>query len=265
MKLGVSYNLFNGEELLEASIRSIRKQVDYINIVWQNKSWTNEPANPKLKLLLNDLIKEGLVDNLIEYDFDKVVDPWKMAIKKKNIGIGDLRAAGCTHFLLMDADEFYIEEEFEKAKKFILENRITHSACPIYDYRPSYCYRMRDVQSYSVSFICKLNRRTKITGRNSMPCLIDSLRTAAFCPFVHKFYYFNNVAMHHMTGVRRNYKSKLDNTISNYSESGKEAIKVNMSLQEKLESMTEDEILASGYIKVEDRFEIEKWMSKNEK
>ena len=30
MKLGVSYNIFDGEELLENSIKSIRKNVDYI-------------------------------------------------------------------------------------------------------------------------------------------------------------------------------------------------------------------------------------------
>ena len=39
-KLGVSYNLFNGEELLEASIKSIRQNVDYINVIYQEYSWT---------------------------------------------------------------------------------------------------------------------------------------------------------------------------------------------------------------------------------
>ena len=31
MRLGVSYNLFDGEELLEHSIRCIREKVDYIS------------------------------------------------------------------------------------------------------------------------------------------------------------------------------------------------------------------------------------------
>ena len=31
MKLGVSYNVFDGEELLECSIRSVRENVDYVS------------------------------------------------------------------------------------------------------------------------------------------------------------------------------------------------------------------------------------------
>ena len=38
MKIGVSYNLFDGEELLESSIKSIRKNVDYISVVYQTIS-----------------------------------------------------------------------------------------------------------------------------------------------------------------------------------------------------------------------------------
>ena len=34
MKLGVSYNLFDGEELLESSIKSIRDNVDYVSVVY---------------------------------------------------------------------------------------------------------------------------------------------------------------------------------------------------------------------------------------
>ena len=38
MKVGISYNLFDGEELLEASIKSVRDNVDYISIVYQTES-----------------------------------------------------------------------------------------------------------------------------------------------------------------------------------------------------------------------------------
>ena len=68
-KLGVSYNLFCGEELLRSSIMSIRNQVDYINVVWQEYSWTGERADEKLLVLLNELIAEGLIQKIIKFEF----------------------------------------------------------------------------------------------------------------------------------------------------------------------------------------------------
>ena len=38
MKLGLAYNLFDGEELLEYSLRSIRNNVDYISVQYQEIS-----------------------------------------------------------------------------------------------------------------------------------------------------------------------------------------------------------------------------------
>lgn len=35
LKWGISYSVYDGEELLEKSLRSIRKQADYINVVYK--------------------------------------------------------------------------------------------------------------------------------------------------------------------------------------------------------------------------------------
>ena len=40
MKLGIAYNLFDGEELLVDSIKSIRNSVDYIIVIYQQVSNT---------------------------------------------------------------------------------------------------------------------------------------------------------------------------------------------------------------------------------
>ena len=37
MKLGIAYNLFDGEELLEASVKSVRGCADYICVIYQKK------------------------------------------------------------------------------------------------------------------------------------------------------------------------------------------------------------------------------------
>ena len=56
MKLGVSYNIFDGEELLENSIKSIRENVDYISVVYQEVSNFGNPCDENLIPLLNDLL-----------------------------------------------------------------------------------------------------------------------------------------------------------------------------------------------------------------
>ena len=262
-KLGVSYNLFNGEELLRDSILNIRECVDYINVVWQPYSWTHEKANPEMEIILESLKAEGLIDNVIKFDFDlkKKHDYKKLKCIKKNKGIADLRKARCTHFMLMDADEFYVKEEFLKAKEFVFNNNITHSVCSIYDYRILPCYRMLEARDYCVSFIFKLTPLSHVVARgriNNMPCLIDPHRAVPLVPLIHKFYYLNMINMHHMTGVRKDYSNKMRNSLSNHLEGGKEAIEAYSELQRKMEMMTEQEILDSGYVKVDDRFSIMK-------
>ncbi len=67
MKLGISYNIFDGEELLENSIRSIRENVDYISVVYQEISNFGNPCNGNLVSLINKLKTEGLVDEVFKY------------------------------------------------------------------------------------------------------------------------------------------------------------------------------------------------------
>lgn len=258
-KLGVTYSLFSGEELLKDSILSIRKQVDYINVVWQEQSWTGKKANPEIEKMLTQYQQEGLIDSIIKFEFDLRDDfhgNAALVVEKKNLGLNDLKKAKCTHALLMDVDEFYKEEEFELAKKYIYENKITHSACSIFDYRVLPIYRMRDVQTYAVPFIFKILPSSKVCGRNDLPCVVDPLRTTPFVSAFHKFYYLNMINMHHMTGVRKDFYSKTDNTISNYYEAGRKNIEKYVELQSEMERMSEEEILNSGYIKVDDCFNI---------
>lgn len=165
----------------------------------------------------------------------------------------------CTHFMLMDVDEFYRKNEFLKAKEFVYTHKITHSVCSIYDYRISPQYREIDAKDYCVGFIFRLYPYTRVIGLgkiNNMPCYIDVLRAVPYLPFLHRFYYLNMVSMRHMTGIRKDFHKKAINTISNYTESGRKAIEKYESLQKQIESMDEDTILNSGYIKVKDEFGI---------
>lgn len=58
-KWGVAYSVYDGEELLEASIRTIRPYVDYVIVVWQRVSWYGTPARDSLLPLLEELRGKG--------------------------------------------------------------------------------------------------------------------------------------------------------------------------------------------------------------
>ena len=106
MKVGVSYNLFDGEELLEGSIKSIRESVDYVSVVYQTISNFGDAANDRLVPLLNKLKEEGLIDELFEFRPNVNKGGHFNELNKRNIGIALSQGAGCTHHMSMDSDEF---------------------------------------------------------------------------------------------------------------------------------------------------------------
>jgi hypothetical protein len=67
MKLGCGYNLWDGEELLERSIESIRKHVDYVVVVYQTTSNFGSLCSPGLESLLDELKAKKLIDETIFY------------------------------------------------------------------------------------------------------------------------------------------------------------------------------------------------------
>ena len=66
-KLGVSYNLFTGIELLEHSIKCIRKEVDYICVVYSLTSHRLEETKNSFIDELIEIKQKGLINEIIEY------------------------------------------------------------------------------------------------------------------------------------------------------------------------------------------------------
>ena len=263
-KIGVTYSIFNGEEMLPYSIRCIRDNVDYINVVYQKKSWTGKDCSKSLFSELCKMKNDGLIDKIIEYKLPEKLplDKFSLVIKKKKLGINDLKKNKCTHILILDADELFIPKEFKAAKEYIIRNNITHSAMSIYDYKYFPEIRNRDISRYAVPFIFKLRFYSRLTNRHHMPCLVDDLRAVKFNRLFDRFYYFNTLFMHHMTGIRKNYEKKLESSINNYSDVGKNYLKEVKSIDEKERKLNIDELLVisnndGGYIRVENTFNID--------
>ena len=220
-KLGVSYNVFDGLELLESSILSIRKNVDYINVVYQNISNYGEILKDDDLRLLNRLKNLKLIDNLILYNPNLKFSSHFNEVKKREIGLKDCLRHKCTYFLNMDTDEYYLEDQFLKAKRFIYEKDISCTACSMYYYIKSPHYKFVEPRrSTFVPFICKVNFRTKLKFAADSFCLVDPTRMVSYKG---KVYFFapSILAMHHMAFVRKDLRKKFRNSSYNVSQKGK--------------------------------------------
>jgi hypothetical protein len=77
MKLSVSYNFFNGEELLYYAVKHMRPMADHISIVYQEISNTGNKISQNAREVLKKIENENLVDDLILYNPDFLLTPYQ--------------------------------------------------------------------------------------------------------------------------------------------------------------------------------------------
>lgn len=213
MKLGVSYNLFDGEELLEGSIRQIRQHVDYISVVYQTVSNFGNTCNTELVPLLERLKSEGLVDELFEYSPKINKGGHHNEIQKRNIGLALSQGAGCTHHMSVDSDEYYLTNEFEYLKKKMVEGDYDSSYCQMKTYFKNPTFEITPPNTYYVSLIFKIKIDSSYVLGYPSPVLVDPTRrmNSDNNPLI---LYRSEIEMYHMSYVRKDIKSKLINSSS---------------------------------------------------
>ena len=117
-KFGVSYNVFDGVELLEDSISQIRNVVDHISVIFQTTSYYGEKLTQKEIDLVKSLKNNKIIDDLVFFKLDKGKSIHQNQINKRNHGKNLAKAKGCTHYMTLDCDEFYVTEEFKKLVEY---------------------------------------------------------------------------------------------------------------------------------------------------
>jgi len=210
VKFAVSYSVWDGEELLAASIRQIRGQVDYINVVWQEKSWSGLQGNPNLKQELEKLQRQGLIDELIEYQSLCCNEVYQEPIKRQ-LGLDAAIRAGCNYFMTMDADEFYVVEQFDQAKKFMIERELDHGfvLMKVYGSSPRNQWIYNELAPNQVPFFTRVGLGSKISVDRKYPYIADPSRQILM-PTNAKIMLIPGIAMHHMTYIRKNLVQKLE-------------------------------------------------------
>lgn len=211
MKLGVSYNIFDGEELLEGSIKQIRTEVDYISVVYQTVSNFGNPCNPGLISLLEKLKNDGLIDELYLYKPKTDKGGHYNEITKRNIGLYISQGAGCTHHMSMDSDEYYNTLELNNIKKLIEDGEYDSSYCQMMTYYKDWEYALDPPETYYVSLIFKLNTNSSYVFGANAPVLVDPTRRMSNCikPLILER---NKIQMHHGSYIRNDIKLKLVNS-----------------------------------------------------
>lgn len=212
MKLGISYNLFDGEELLESSIKSVRASADHINVIYQKISNWGEPCSENLEDLLSDLVKKKLIDKIYCYS-PKKTSAGKNELHKRNVGLNIAKSRFCSHFLTMDCDEFYHQNQFDEAKKFIIANKIEASSCKFINYIKQPTWQIQEDAKMYIPFITKINLLTKLSRKSYFPVLVDPTRKMNGDKKF-KFFEAPDLFMHHMWGVRNNLNKKFNNSSS---------------------------------------------------
>lgn len=209
MILSASINLFDGEELIDAKLRVLRNEIDHISIVYQTRSYTGNQCSPHLLKILDEQLKQGLVDELLEYQFepDPFANPQVFEAEKRTLGLELARKFGATHFITMDADEFIIPEAMAYAKQQVIQHNYDATACKLIDYWISPRYQVRGLaQAWGdylyVPLIYKIRPGISFTAEKIHEdyfCIADTTRKL---PTINPHRLDDHVIMHHMTTVR---------------------------------------------------------------
>lgn len=265
MKLGVSFNIFDGEEMLFFSLRNLRPMVDHINVVYQTTSnFGNE--NPNLEEKLNKYVRAGLIDKLYKYEpkFQRNEDgsiKWQNGqineVEKRNIGLNICRANGCDTMMTLDCDELYDPQEFKWAKEDFEKNDYDTSFCKMSTYYKKPIYRLYPKEEYYAPLFYKIKKDTSF-GYHSQdyPVALDPTRKVK--AGYSRIYEREEIEMHHFAYVRNDIASKVINSSSQSDEISKKKV---VHHYNNFEDIRDGALLIGGQsfglIRVENKFNIE--------
>lgn len=216
MKLSAGYVVFDGLETLEKSIKSIRQSVDFVLVSYQTVSWGNTECSPNLVPTLEKLKKEGLIDEIMEFTkfrpsslttAEDVLRAKVYECNKRQSLLERSLELGATHYLSMDADEFYIKEEFDEAKKQIIDNNLHATAVKYINYVTPTLHQ--GYSKFKVPFIYKIGSASRHHSVQFMFSDIDPTRGIADDSYERsRVFDPGTITMHHMEMVREDLVGK---------------------------------------------------------
>lgn len=204
--------VFDGEELLEFAIKSIRNNIDHISVTYQTTSYFGNPAGDELLPLLERLKSQGLIDELIFYEPDLSIHHKENELRLRNIGLEASRRAGCTHHISADVDEFYKPDQLEYTKKCMDEGDYDFSVVPFLYYYKDPRFLVWPVQNLVCSFIHPVsNEYNKDINYPEFPFHMETTRRLKNYK-KYKVFSRDEIEIHHMSYVRKDIRKKFKNS-----------------------------------------------------
>lgn len=208
MKLGITYSIYNGEELLDNSIKQIHDHVDHVIICYQTVSNKGEERHD-LEEKLQYFAKYEKV-RLLNWEPDLNLNTKQNEMVKHNFMVNHARLLDCTHFLMGAADHYYIPEEFEKAKKKLIDSIFDVTLTAMFTYYKHPTWQLTPIEDYYMPFICKLHPSTTIQRNPKSPLRVDPSVQINTC---NNWCLLNqqDIMLHHYSMIRKNIADKFRN------------------------------------------------------
>lgn len=234
-KLGIAYNVFDGEELLPYSLQCVRDTAHYIVVVYQTTSNFGN-KNKNLLPLLEQLQEQKLIDELIEYTPQlKMIDENGNKVQKigsineqvkRNIGLEKCIENECGVFSSMDTDEMYLFEDYNKALKEFLDGGFDSSFCQMQTYYKRPDMIVSPPETYFVPLFYKISgRRSKFRFEFIQDYQVVCDGTRMIKAGFPKMFTRDEIEMHHFSYVRNSLDSKVENSSAQMGNREKEMVK----------------------------------------
>lgn len=206
MKLAAIFNVWDDWSILKYSMANIRPLVDGIIIVGSETSNYGE---------VSPIPGEWLNDELYIRE-PALAHPMHAETSKRNHGLTISKEQGYTHFIMMDADEFYDPVDFLNEKqRFINNPNLAGLVCGsmVYFGSPKLTIGMDTTR---VPFIHKItpdlkhefNRKYPFAWENGRDIKIDPTRSLN----INEGIEWSNIIMHHYSWIRKDPAKKIRNS-----------------------------------------------------
>lgn len=201
MKLWVSFNVFDGVELLEEAVARVRNVATHVSVVYQRVSNLGERDDTSADIAKN----VSGVDVSIEYIPVKGGGHLN-EVAKRNIGLSLVPMGEA--FMTCDVDEYYDPDRLGAALAAFEASGKDGSACQMLTYYGDRTHVLDPPEDYYVPLFYRADGRSFKVG-SPWPVLADPTRRLPGS--VHVFPR-HEIQMHHLSYVRTDIRKKLRNS-----------------------------------------------------
>lgn len=204
---------FEGSEHLQNILSELADLVDVKILAYQDMSYHGDPIDPSDKATILNLVEQGFADQAVKIELNPNEEARLQETAKRNKIIDLLKKEGCSHAVIIDADEFYTYQSFYYALKEIDENDYDVTYCQYVNYYHDYEHYL--IYPFSegmyVPFVSKIKYKFFYESEDFM---LPSDPTRRYVLSGNKkdkqhIFSWDKLKMHHLSWIRIDIKKKL--------------------------------------------------------